>query len=435
MPLRRTLTVVIGIVLIAAACSSTGDDSDSTGTAAADPESDADVDTSTTSPADDIAPFDLTGGATSSDEGVVIDADDPRSSLSPDAANASGRWVTDWTRSTIDIGELAAGLGGSDTRDLIRPIDVPKFESIEAAALWLSADEPGALVQIDDIVRFYPLSILTRHEVVNDRFGDIPVAVTYCPLCNTALAFDRRVDGEVLRFGVSGLLRKSDLVMWDATTDSLWQQISGEGIVGTFAGTQLEVISTSIVSFGDFSESFPDGLSLSRDTGVGSGYGANPYAGYSSRTGPIAGFFQGDPDDRLPALERVVGVTVGDELKAYPFSVIQTQPAINDEVGGEPIAVFWGGTTTDALDGVVIAESDQIGSGIAYERTVNGQVLTFTANGDDTFTDAETSTTWNLLGQAIDGELAGAQLEVAQHRNEFWFAFSGFFPDADLYLA
>lgn len=105
----------------------------------------------------------------------------------------------------------------------------PTPSATTAPCAWLEDREPGALVQFNDEVRFYPLSILTRHEIVNDRYGDVPVAVTFCPLCNTALTFDRRVDGEVLRFGVSGLLRKSDLVMWDDATTSLWQQITGEG--------------------------------------------------------------------------------------------------------------------------------------------------------------------------------------------------------------
>ena len=335
---------------------------------------------------------------------------------------------------------LQVGIPTNDPRDIIPPIDEPVFESL-ADADWLGEREPGALVQIGDEARFYPLSIMTRHEIVNDWFGDTPGAVTYCPLCNTAVAFDRRVDGEVLRFGVSGLLRNSDLVMWDDATTSLWQQVTGESIVGEFAGTELDLIPISIVSYGDVVENVPDAVVLSDDLGFNIRYGSNPYEFYSSGNRPF--LFDGELDDRYPALSRVVGVMVtgsaanDDELdvhRAYPFGELSAVRVVNDIVGDEPIAVFWGGDTADALDATSIAESEAIGTAIAFRRTVGDQVLTFTANGDtDTFTDAETETTWSLLGRALDGPLAGEQLETATHRNEFWFAWAAFFPDADVW--
>ena len=132
--------------------------------------------------------------------------------------------------------------------------------------------------------------------------------------------------------------------------------------------------------------------------------------------------------------ERVVGVTIGDSSKAFPFSVIAEEQAVNDEIGGTPVVVLWGASdTADALDAGAITEGEAIGTGVAYERTVNGQVLTFTANGNDTFTDEDTGTTWNLLGIALDGELTGSRLSIATHRNEFWFAWGAFFPEADVY--
>ena len=249
-------------------------------------------------------PYSVTPSADPNDEDVQILAGDPRDLLHPTAASISGLWATDWSRTTIDIGELRAGLRGEDPRDGIPPIDRPLFESVTAASEWLQPTEPGALVTLNGDVRFYPLSIMTRHEIVNDRFGNIPVAITFCPLCNTALAFDARVDGQRLRFGVSGLLRKSDLVMWDQQSETLWQQISGSGIIGEYAGTELTLVPTSIVSFGDFSASYPDGLSLSRQTGFGTTYGRNPYTGYSSGAGPIPAFFPEELDYRLPAMSR-----------------------------------------------------------------------------------------------------------------------------------
>lgn len=456
-PHHRALAALLALTLVAAACSSSsggdGISGTETGTEVDAPDGDGGTgdaaaagDSSETTAAGDTAelfsptetdrPLDLSGGVTSTDDGVTVVADDPRSALEGQVGEATEPWPTDWTRQTVALDELLLGLPRVDPRDGIPPIDTPKFEPI-AAANWLDEREPGALVRFNDEVRFYPLSILTRHELVNDRYGDIPVAVSFCPLCNTALSFDTRVDGQSLRFGVSGLLRNSDLVMWDDATTTLWQQVTGEAIVGELAGTQLDLIPTAIVSYGDALESFPDAWSLAQDTGFGIAYGNNPYEGYSSSVQPF--LFDGDPDPRFPALSRVVGVVLdeGDAAtagadKAYPFSVIEEAGAINDEVAGVPIVVWWGGDTADALDSGRIADGQAIGTGVTFDRRVDDQVLTF-ASTDDGFVDAETGSTWTLLGVAVDGALEGAELNPIPHRNEFWFAWASFFPDAPVY--
>jgi len=344
-------------------------------------------------------------------------------------------WETNWDRRTIDTDELLIGLFVPDPRDRIRPIDDPAFETVAEADAWLQPREPGASVTIDGEARFYPLRIMTSHEIVNDEFGEVPVAVTYCPLCNTMAVFDRRVDGDVLRFGVSGLLRMSDLVMWDDATTSLWQQITGEGIVGDLAGTQLEFVPSALVRWDDFRSTNPDGVVLSIDQGFGINYGRNPYEGYTSRPVPY-GFFQDEPDPRFPALERVVGVRVNGMTKAYPFSVIEVERVVNDVVDGIPVVVFWGASdTADALDASQVADGRGVGTGIAFSPVVDGRVLTFTAIDDTTFRDEETGSTWTLLGVAIDGPLAGKQLGIVVHQNELWFAWASFNPDAPVHGA
>ena len=353
--------------------------------------------------------------------------------LHPSVETVVADWPTDWSRSSIDLGELQLGIPAMDPRDAIPPLDDPVFETAPQAGQWLDDRAPGVLALAGGEARFYPLGILHRHEIVNDRIGGVPAAVTYCPLCNTALVFDRRLDGAEIRLGVSGLLRHSDLVMWDDRTVSLWQQATGEGIVGDYQGVSLARLPSAIVSFGDFARSYPDGRSLSRDTGYGSGYETNPYVGYSSQPRPY-GFFTGEPDPRFPALERVVGVSAGGEERAYPFSVISRAGAVNDAVGGEPVAVFWGGETADALDRGSIADSRTIGTGAAYLAEAEGRVLTFSKEKDgDLFRDAETGTVWNLLGQGVDGPLAGTSLRLADHRNEFWFAWAAFYPSGTVY--
>ncbi len=372
-------------------------------------------------------PFDTSGGAIFDAASIELIIDDEPSGP---LASTYTAWPTDWTRRTVeDWNEFGAGLGSADPRDGIPPIDEPIFETVSLASEWIAPNEPGALVQLGDEARFYPLSIMTSHEIVNDAFGEVPVAVTYCPLCNTALAFDRRVNGQVLDFGVSGLLRHSDLVMWDRQTNSLWQQISGDGVVGDFAGAQLEALPTSIVSFGQFADNFPDGLSLAGESARGrTAYGLNPYTGYSSLDRPF--LFSGDTDDRLPALSRVVGITEGEAVVAYSFDRVTADLVINDEVSGVAIVVFGGGATTDALDDRSIAASQTIGSAVAYSPIVDGETLTFSANDDGTFSDEQTGSTWSITGTASAGDLAGSQLDVLEHRNEFWFAWQAFFgPD------
>lgn len=449
---KRLVASLIALSAIAAACSGTTDDTAAeadgvtadeaaTGDGGSSDDGGSDEDEAQTeeeatertplfAPTESTKPFDLSGGATRSEEGVTVVSGDPLEGLPPDLRQATEPWDTDWSRRTVGLDELQLGIPAVDPRDRIPPIDRPQFEPISEAN-WLADREPGALVQFNGETRFYPLSILTRHEIVNDRFGDIPVIVTFCPLCNTAIAFDARVDGVPSRFGVSGLLRNSDLVMWDGETTTLWQQITGEAIVGELAGTKLDLIPTSIVSFGDAAENFPDALSLSTETGFGTPYGSNSYVGYSSSSTPF--LFSGELDERFAALSRVVGVTVDEENKAYPFERISDERVVNDEVAGVPIAVLWGGDTADALGGQTISENETIGTGIAFDRRVDDQLLTFTSIGDDRFTDDETGTTWSLLGLGIDGPLAGEQLTGVTHRNEFWFAWAAFFPDASVY--
>jgi hypothetical protein len=347
-------------------------------------------------------------------------------------AAVTSAWETDFTKTTIDLNELLVGIGALDPRDLIRPIDDPRFQPV-AESDWIEDPEPGVLVDINEDVRFYPLSILTRHEIINDEIGGIPVAVTYCPLCNTALAFDRRVEGDVLRLGVSGLLRNSDLVMWDDVTQSLWQQVTGEAIVGEFAGKNLTPVASAIVRWADFRQTHPDGVALGPDQGFGRGYGTNPYEFYSSRERPYA-FFRGEIDDRFPALERVVGVTIGEIDKAYPFSLISQVRVVNDQIEGQPLVVFWGASdTADALDRAVIANGEGIGTGVAYSSIVDGQPLTFEPLNDTEFTDIETGTVWSILGRGVSGELSGEELTLLPHRNEFWFAFQAFAPAAEVW--
>jgi len=420
--MRRTPTLIIGIAVAAAVVIAAVTVGGGGGALA------APALPTTQAPSATVAPVPHSPPAQSAE--VIVDL---AVELPLNLAQVTGRWATDFTLRTIDdLSELLVGIPSSDPRDLIPPLDNPEFETVADASQWLDAREPGVLFELDGLARFYPLRILTFHEIVNDDFNGTPVVVTFCPLCNTSVVFNPVVNGQLLRFGVSGLLRNSDLVMWDGTTETLWQQITGEAIVGELAGTQLELLGASVVRWGDFQENFPEGDVLSRQTGHSRSYGRNPYTGYSSSQRPF--LFDGQLDDRFPPLGRVVGVTVDSIDKAYPFPLISPVGAVNDVVGDIPIVVLWGAEdTADALDTSSIVEGQSIGTGLAFFSTVDGQALTFTALGNDLFTDTETGTTWNLLGRATDGPLAGSQLELTVHRNDFWFAWAAFNPEAPVY--
>jgi hypothetical protein len=344
-----------------------------------------------------------------------------------DVSNLQRVWdKTDFC--TYEDGVFEEIISGGVPRDGIPPIDNPAFESIEAASAWLQPQSPVIALAIGDTARAYPLAILTRHEIVNDTFGDQPVAVTFCPLCNGAIVYDRRVDGQTLRLGVSGLLRYSDLIMWDDLTQSWWQQLTGTGIVGTYTGTQLTVLPSQVVGFGAFVDQYPDGEVLAPGD---RSYGSNPYVGYDSDSDPF--LFLGQPDDRLFPTERVLAGIVGGEPIAYPFPVLAEAIVINDTVGGVDVVALWQPGATSALDQSSIDDSRDVGMAALFARDLDGQTLTFSVDADGAIHDDQTDSAWNVFGTAVEGELAGSQLRQLFAAPHFWFAWAAFQPDTAVY--
>jgi len=349
------------------------------------------------------------------------------------AATAVGQSVadraefkTDFSKHTVPLEEIVSG---GPPKDGIRSIDRPKFERVRDADRWLDDREPVVMVNKDGVVKAYPLQILIQHEIVNDVVGQTPVTVTYCPLCNTAISFDRRFDGRLLDFGTTGRLRHSDLVMYDRQTETWWQQAVGEGIVGEYAGRKLTLIASPLVSWKTFKENFPEGQVLSRDTGLGRDYGRNPYEYYDRGDGPWRQFFFGRPDSRLPAMERVAAVEIDGESAAFSFAALREKRVIAEQVGGTPVVAFWAPGTASAVDNSRIAKGRDVGSSGVFDRRLDGRTLRFNADGDGKFRDRETGSTWNILGRAIAGPLTGKQLTEIIHGNHFWFAWGAFKPE------
>src|SRR6266851_6427232 len=224
-------------------------------------------------------------------------------------------------------------ISGGPPPDGIPAIDHPRFLR-PAQVNFLSADEPVLALQIGADARAYPVQILIWHEIVNDTVGGVPVAVTYCPLCNSAVAYGRRAAGRVLSFGTSGKLYDSNLVMYDRQTQSLWVQFTGQAVAGVLTGHELRPYPLQTVSWGAWRAGDPHGWVLSRDTGYTRDYGVNPYPGYDNiNSGPF--LFSGQVNGRYTAMTRLVGVHYGNQAVAVLLSGLKHRRVIDLTVAGQ----------------------------------------------------------------------------------------------------
>lgn len=301
-------------------------------------------------------------------------------------------------------------------RDSIRSIDAPRFVDTDAAARWMTDSEQIVGLVIGDEVRAYPINILSRHEIVNDIVGGTPVVVSYCPLCFTAIVYDRRVEGETLEFGVSGKLVMNDLVMYDRETGSLWQQILGEGIDGQYHGTKLLHLPSIQTTWARWVQQHPETLVLDKR----GDYQSDSYQGYygQSSNGVIPG---SGGDDRLAGKDLVLGVILNSQPRAYAFSVLAEVRIVNDSVGDTPILIAYDLASDTA---------------VAFERTIEGRELTFRRSSESAtlLEDVETGSRWSpFTGEAIEGPLEGSQLQQTAATYAFWFAWSDFYTQTGLY--
>jgi hypothetical protein len=228
--------------------------------------------------------------------------------------------------------------------------------------------------------------------------------------------YSRIIDGQETTFGVSGKLIRNVLVMYDRRTESLWSQLLGEAVAGDLKGTELEYFPSVMTTWEEWKTQHPATLALVK----GFSSSSDPYVAYyaSDRAGVIGETYQ---DERLPRKQFVVGVELGGEAVAYPFSVLSFEPVVNDNVGGTPVLVVFG------QDNVTTA---------VFSREVGDQTLTFSlANAESlSLTDAETGSTWRALtGEATDGPLAGQRLDQLKSTNSFWFGWKDFYPETRVY--
>ena len=307
------------------------------------------------------------------------------------------------------------------------PEDIPAIFANDA--LFVSAkdgdaewdDEEGVIgVFLNGTARAYPIRLLSLHEVVNDNVGGRPIAVTWCPLCYTALVFDRVVDGRELTFGASGYLFKNNLVLYDHQTETLWSQLLAQGIRGAYSRNFLKLIAANQSTWAAWKQAHPDTRILSAiQMGKSSEEIIDPYVAYyfSGIPGIMA---QENLDDRLPPKELVLGLRVDREKRAYTFEQIRSLGLINDTLGDLPILLLY---------------NPALNSASAFSREFADRTLTFTLSAKGELFDIESASQWDIeLGRAISGPLSGRQLSRLTGPLVFWFAWSDIYSETSVYL-
>lgn len=344
-------------------------------------------------------------------------------------------WETDFCQTTIPYDVLFDGemLQGCPYKDCIPAIHDPAYDAIEEASSWLQPQSPIIAVELNGEAKAFPLGILISHEIVNDTLGGEPVTVTYCPLCNSGIVFSGLVGDAVLTFGVSGFLRNSDLIMYDQQTDTWWQQLTGEGFVGTYAGTTLDVLPSQLVGFGVFAEQYPEGLVLRRPGGRR--YDTNPYARFNYDTNDSPFLFNKVPDPRLRATERVLAGVIEGQAIAIPFYRLAEENVIQPTIEGveRALVAFWQAGNASAMDQSNINNSRDVGMAVLFDREVGDQTLSFVWDEAGFFIDEQTGSQWNIFGTAVAGELEGTQLRQRIAAPHFWFAWAAFRPETWVY--
>lgn len=281
-------------------------------------------------------------------------------SASPEAWKAEGWTRTDFTRSSVPWTDI---LSGGPPKDGIPAIDQPKFE-ILSSVTDLVPNEPVIGLDIAGDARAYPLRVLIWHEIVNDIVGGKPVTVTYCPLCNAALVFERNVEGRLLDFGTTGKLRHSDLVMYDRQTESWWQQFTGEAIIGQMLGTVLPLVPARLESFADFKARHPEGKVLVPNDPAFRDYGRNPYAGYDSAAKPF--LYAGDLPEGIDPMARVV---VAKPRSGAPVIVALAYLREKGTVRIGALEFSWRAGQSSAVDSSKIAEGHDVGTVEVHDTT------------------------------------------------------------------
>lgn len=304
-------------------------------------------------------------------------------------------------------------VSGGPPRDGIPAVDSPRFVSAAEADAFLKDSDIVFGLVYEGVVRAYPQKVLVWHEIVNDVVAGVKLAVTYCPLTGTVLAFLRVVDGAETTFGTSGSLLNSNLVMYDRATASYWPQVLGVAVTGKQVGKRLGEVPMVWTTWGRWKARYPQTEVLSRETGFLRSYGSDPYGSYERDSYYTVGgpFFPVRHEDgRLPAKEVVVGLREGGDALAVAKAKVKEAGVLNLALGEKPVLFVY----DEGLDAVVV-----------YSRLVGGKVLSFRLEGGS-FVD-EGGVRWSLGGVSARG-----RLERLPAFDAMWFAWVAFYPETEL---
>ena len=337
-------------------------------------------------------------------------------------------WPTNTSRRLIPLDQLDnSGL----PKDGMPAVDMPVFVDVSDASEWMYPNEPVISVIIEGTARAYPLNILLWHGVINDVVNEMPIAVTFCPLTYSSAVYEGQIEGRKIRFGVSGMLRNSNMILYDRLTHSMWQQLTGRAVIGDLAGEEVNVLISQVIPFNKFAVSYPDGKVMSRNTGFERDYGTNPYVGYDNISN-LPNKFTGVVDASLCPMEKVVSVYVDGKTKAYPYYFTHLRGVVNDIVGKTGVVIFHEDKMVSPLDCKQIKNSRHIGATGAFLRQIDEYELTFSYDGEY-FVDDQTRSLWDITGLAVKGKLAGKRLVPVRHLNSFAFAWLVFNPGGNIY--
>ncbi|MFN2395071.1 MAG: DUF3179 domain-containing protein [Bacteroidales bacterium] len=312
---------------------------------------------------------------------------------------------------------------GGPGKDGIPSIDSPQFINADEAGFLALSDRVLGYKQGDNI-RAYPHSILNWHEIVNDEItGGEAIAINYCPLTGTGIAWNRTINGQTTTFGVSGLLYNSNLIAYDRVTDSNWSQMLLECVNGELRGEETETYQLLETTWETWKEMYPNTLVLSRETGFSRDYDRYPYGNYQTDHDRL--LFPVNPlDERLPAKERVHGIIEGGTAKVYRFDSFPGHLTVHSDVFRNQQIVLAGSQDRQFI--------------VSFSRkTQDETILNFEAAAEEShpsyiLTDNE-GNIWDISGQAVSGPREGEILTPTTSYLGFWFAWGAFYPGADIY--
>ena len=316
----------------------------------------------------------------------------------------------------VPLGQIFDGGPGKDG---IPALDQPIFIS-PSQADYINDNDLVIGFKVGNEVKAYPHSILDWHEIINDRVGDISVAVTYCPLTGTAIGWNREINGEVTTFGVSGLLYNSNLIPYDRETDSNWSQMRLDCINGPLIEAEIEVFTLFETTWKTWKEMYPSTLVVSDFTGYSRSYGQYPYGNYRTNDSYII-FPVNNRDGRLPNKDRVHGIIRNNDSRIYPLSLF-----------GNNVAVI---QDTFKLEDYVIVGNSSDNFAVAFFSRIGDKILSFSPLQDDypIIMSDEEGNMWDVFGKAVSGPREGSQLVPARSFTGYWFSFAAFYPSLTIY--